>query len=116
MDAHIRIAEALTELLESKFHVGKFKFGLDPILGLFPILGDIIPFAVSFYMVWIARQLQLPEEKINKMMQNIAIDFAIGIIPVFGDFGDFIFRANSKNLAILHAHMKQNIVEGELLS
>jgi hypothetical protein len=116
MQTHIRIAEILTELLESKFQIGKFRFGLDPLLGIMPILGDIIPVAVSFYMVWIGRRMKLPEESINRMIQNIVIDFIIGIVPFFGDIGDFVFKANTKNLAILKAFTKQRIIDGEVVS
>lgn len=101
MTPHLKTAQQLTELLESRFNVAGYRFGLDPILGLVPGLGDAISLLLSLYLLWIAAQLKTPPEKINQMMANIAVDFFLGLVPLVGDVGDFLYKANSKNLAIL---------------
>ncbi len=80
------------------------KFGLDPILGLFPGLGDVIGLVLSLYLIWIASRMHVPEQKIKLMLRNVLVDFAIGVVPFVGAVGDFFFRANAKNLQILKEH------------
>ena len=113
--SHLKAATAVTDLLENRFRVFGFKFGLEPLLGLFPGIGDVLSFIVSFYLVWIAFRLRLPQPKINQMIANIVFDFVIGLVPLFGDIGDFMFRANAKNLRILRSYTMSDIVEGEVV-
>jgi hypothetical protein len=116
MDKHIQAATALTELLENKFHIFGLRFGLDPVVGLIPWLGDFITMFLSFYLVWIGLQMKLPGEKINKMISNIVIDFLMGSIPFIGDIGDVFYRSNSRNLIILKSHVPSSIADGEIVS
>ena len=116
MDRHLRLATIITELLENRFHFLGFKFGLDPLLGLIPGIGDVIGLFLSLYLLWIGMRMNLPSEKISKMFSNIVFDFVIGLIPVVGDVGDFVFHANTKNLQILKSHLNQPVVEGEIVS
>src|SRR5688500_6606906 len=111
MRQHLKIAEGIAHLLDSRFKLGPLKFGLDPILGLFPIVGDVIAVSLSLYIVWIAKQMELPQEKLNKMIRNIIIDTFVGTIPVIGDLADFVIRSNEKNLAILRAHVARKKAE-----
>lgn len=113
--AHLKVAEAFTELLENKFKVGPFRFGLDAALGIFPGIGDAIGMFLSFYLLWIGVKMRLPEEKLIKMAKNIIYDFLLGLIPVVGDVADFIHKANLKNLKILKAHVADTIIEGEIV-
>lgn len=112
---HIRIATFLTYLLEEQFHIGKFRFGLDPVLGLFPGFGDLVSLILSFYIVGIAYLIRLPNDKIGTMIKNIILDFMIGIVPIVGDIADVVYKANSKNLRILDDHLKKVVVEGEIV-
>lgn len=111
---HLAIAKDLTRILESQFRIGNLKFGLDPILGLIPGVGDLISLTLSFYIIWIAVQMRVPADKLTQMMGNITYDFFIGIIPIFGDIADFVFKANTKNLKILSEYAPSGIFEGEL--
>jgi hypothetical protein len=104
MEKHLAIAEAITNLLENRFKILNHRFGLDPVLGLIPGLGDVVSLVLSFYLIWIGIQLKLPTEHIDRMVRNILIDFVIGIIPFVGEVGDFVFKANTKNLRILKNH------------
>lgn len=115
MEKHLKMARFLTDLLENKFGIGGLRFGFDPIIGAIPGFGDVITAIMSFYLVWIGVQMRLPQEKIVEMIGNIMLDFLIGIIPFIGDFADFVYRSNSKNLNILETFAK-SVVEGEVIS
>lgn len=111
---HLKTARYLVDTLENKFQIGKFKFGLDPLLGFFPGGGDILALALSFYLIWIAVMLRLPAEKISLMLGNVMFDFLIGLIPIFGDIADFAYKSNSKNLEIIEDYLENNqIIEGK---
>ena len=97
----IKVADKIVDLLENKFKVFGYKFGLDPLIGLIPVVGDIVPFAMSFYLIAIAYQANVSSKVILKMCFITLIDFLIGVIPIIGDLSDFVFRAHLKNLQIL---------------
>ena len=98
---HIEIAEKIVDMLENKFKIGPFKFGLDPLLGLIPILGDLIPDILAGYLVWVAWRANLSKKVIGQMVGLVVVDFAISSVPIAGDIADFFFRAYSRNLMIL---------------
>lgn len=115
MEHHIRVATVLTELLDNKFPFLGLRFGIDPLLDLIPFAGDFVATALSFYLVWIAYRIRVPQDKIHEMVGNIIMDFVIGLIPFLGAVGDVFYKANSKNLKILKQYYKP-AVEGEILS
>jgi hypothetical protein len=104
MDYHLQYAQSLADLLDNKFKILGFRFGLDPLIGLVPGIGDVIGLVLSAYIVWVAVQMKVPQDKIAMMLGNILFDFVIGLIPVLGEIGDFVVKANSKNLEILKRH------------
>lgn len=111
---HIGVARSLTELLDSKFSIGGFRFGLDPIIGAFPVIGDIIGLILSIYLVWIGLMMKIPDHEVRIMMGNVIFDFIFGLIPFIGDIGDFVFKANSRNFKILEKYLSPDVIEGEL--
>ena len=111
--------EALEKLLERAFHIPgtKIPFGLDSIIGLVPVLGDLITAAMGAYMVWEARNLGMSKWQLIRMTANVGIDTAIGAIPIVGDAFDLVWRSNSKNLRIIKKHLDKHypgtrIIEG----
>lgn len=104
MSNHYKSAQFLVELLDTRFKIFHFKFGIDPIIGLIPGIGDLISFLLSLYIVWVAKQMRIPNEKIAIMLENIVLDLILGIIPIIGDATDLVFKANSKNWEILKQH------------
>ena len=111
--------EALEKLLERAFHIPgtKIPFGLDSIIGLVPVLGDIITAAMGAYMVWEARNLGMSKWQLIRMTANVGIDTAIGAIPIVGDAFDLVWRSNSKNLRSIKKHLDKHypgtrIIEG----
>jgi hypothetical protein len=111
---HIASAKSLTFLLENRFRIFGFRFGLDPLLGLAPWVGDVISAVLALYIVWLGMRVGVPQKHIDRMVRNIIFDLIIGIIPVVGTVGDFIFRSNSRNLDIVLKHYNR-AVEGEFV-
>jgi hypothetical protein len=94
---------AVTRLMDQAFGVPgtKWRFGLDALFGLVPGLGDIAGGLIAVYALRVARQLGAPGVIQLHMLTNIAIDASVGTIPVLGDVFDFVFKAQSRNLALL---------------
>lgn len=110
---------AMERLLERSFTVPGIgtPVGLDALVGLIPVLGDVVTAAMGAYIVWEARNLGLPKWKLARMGANILFDTAIGAIPLIGDAADIMFRSNSKNLRILLRHLDKHhphtrVIEG----
>ncbi|MFT3967961.1 MAG: DUF4112 domain-containing protein [Sphingobium sp.] len=91
------------------------RLGLDAILGLVPIVGDIASAAMGAWIVWEARNLGLSRFQIARMAANVGIDTAIGIIPFVGDAFDFFFRSNSRNLRIIRRHLDRHHPAGVII-
>jgi hypothetical protein len=93
-------------LLDSAFHVPgtRLTFGLDPILGLIPGLGDLTTPFFSALLLLHAVRLRIPRVVQLRMLLNAAIDLAIGFIPIAGDLMDFGWKANVRNLALLEQY------------
>ena len=83
----------------------KFRFGLDPILGLIPGGGDFLGTILSAYLVIEAARLGLPKETLVKMVSNIVLESAVGTVPVIGDLFDAAWKANTKNFELVEAHL-----------
>lgn len=101
--------EALARLMDGAFVLPgtNIRFGLDALIGLIPVAGDLIAGVVSSYLIWEARQLGAPRWLIARMMANTLIDTAVGAIPGVGDAFDVLFRANMKNMALLRRHLEK---------
>lgn len=108
-DAIARVT-LVARLLDSAFFIPGLnrRIGLDAVIGLVPGVGDAISAALASYIVWEARQLGLPRWKIARMIGNVAIDTALGAIPVAGDVFDVFFKSNERNLRIIHEHLGVN--------
>mgnify|MGYP003580569829 FL=1 len=102
--------EALEIILERSFIVPGINrpIGLDAIVGLVPVVGDVITAAMGAYLIWEARNLGMPKWKILRMMGNLGVDTAIGAIPLIGDAFDFMFRSNTRNLKIIKKHLDKH--------
>lgn len=93
-------------LLDSAFRVPgtNLTFGLDPLLGLIPVLGDLTTPIFAAVLLLHAVRLRIPKIVQLRMLMNAAIDLVIGVVPVVGDFFDFGWKANVRNLALLERH------------
>ena len=82
-----------------------YAVGMDAIVGLVPVVGDIFGVAMGTYIVWEARNLKMPTWHMMRMMGNVAFDGLIGFVPLVGDAFDFAFRSNARNLKIVKKHL-----------
>jgi hypothetical protein len=107
----------LERLLERSFMIPgvNMAVGLDAIIGLVPVLGDVVTTALGAYIVWEAKNLGLPKWKLARMGANVLFDTAIGAIPLVGDAADLVFRSNSKNLKILMRHLDKHHPETRVI-
>ena len=80
------------------------RVGLDPIVGLIPIVGDAVAGIVGAWVIAEAARFGVPRLVLGRMVVNLVIDLAIGAIPLLGDLFDIVFRSNSRNLALFRRH------------
>jgi hypothetical protein len=79
--------------------------GLDALLGLFPVAGDVTSAIVSVLLIGRSIKYGVPPEIIARMLGNVLFDFLIGALPVAGDLADMWFRANLRNVALLREYL-----------
>ena len=101
--------EALATLMDATFTVPgtSFRFGLDALMGLIPVGGDVLAGIVSTYLIWEARRLGAPRRVLARMAANTLLDTAVGSIPVLGDAFDVLYRGNVRNLRILRRWLER---------
>lgn len=99
--------EALAKLMDVAFVVPgtKVRYGIDGLIGLVPVIGDILTTAISLWIVREARSLGAPRHLVARMLGNVAIDGVVGIVPFAGDAFDVMFRANMRNMRLLKRWM-----------
>lgn len=102
--------ETLELLLERSFTIPGINrpVGLDAIVGLVPVVGDVVTAVMGGYIIWEARNLGMPKWKLWRMMGNLGVDTALGAIPLVGDAFDFLFRSNTRNLRIIRKHLDKH--------
>jgi hypothetical protein len=107
--AHLRRVEpadhldSLADWLDSRFAVPGvgWRFGLDPLIGLIPGIGDLVPTLFSLYILFTAVSMGVPKITLTRMAMNVALDFALGSLPVVGDLFDAWFKANRRNVSLI---------------
>jgi hypothetical protein len=99
--------DALAKLLDIAFIVPgtNIRYGIDGIINLIPVIGDIITTAISLWLVREARALGAPWHVTARMLGNVAIQGVVGTVPVAGDAFDVMFRANIRNVRLLRRWM-----------
>ncbi|QPQ55201.1 DUF4112 domain-containing protein [Allosphingosinicella flava] len=118
-----RRLEAVEGILERMFILPGINrpVGLDSIVGLIPVVGDIVTASMGAWLVWEARNLGMSKWHLTRMAGNVGVDTLIGAIPLVGDVFDFAFRSNTRNLRILKKwldkhHPATMTVEGEVVA
>lgn len=102
--------EAMERMLEGLIAIPGLnrRIGLDSIVGLVPVIGDIVTAAMGAWLVWEARNLGMSKLQMIRMAGNIGVDSLIGAVPVVGDVFDFAFRSNTRNLKIIKRHLDRH--------
>jgi len=83
----------------------KLRFGLDPIIGLIPGLGDTASALISAVSLVYAARCGVPRIMLGRMSLNILLNEVIGIIPGIGDAFSFWFKSNVRNYELLQQHL-----------
>lgn len=101
--ASLESVKAFARLMDSAVRVPgtKISVGLDALIGLIPIVGDLIGSVLGTYIVVVAKQLGVPRPVLARMSLNLAIDALLGVMPLIGDLFDVMWRANIRNVALL---------------
>lgn len=118
--------EAMERLLERLFVIPGTNqpVGLDAILDLVPVVGDVAGAALGAYIVWEARNLGMSKWKMARMLGNVGINWGLGllsVIPVVGVIPDLMFRSNTYNLRMIKKHLDKHYpttatIEGKVTS
>lgn len=108
--------EAMERLLERLFVIPGTKqpVGLDAILDLIPVVGDVAAAAMGAYIVWEARNLGMSRWQMSRMLGNVGINWLLGllsVVPVIGVIPDLLFRSNTYNLRIIKKHLDKHFPE-----
>jgi hypothetical protein len=105
-----RRVEGMEKLLERLFVLPGINrpVGLDVILDVVPVVGDVAAAALGAYIVWEARNLGMSKWKIARMAGNVGFDWLLGLIPFVGAIPDFFFRSNTRNLRMIKRHLDKH--------
>jgi hypothetical protein len=105
-----RRIEALERMLEGMIEIPvlRRRFGLDAIVGVIPVVGDVMTAALGLYLVWEARNLGLSRWQLWRMLASVGFDTAVGAVPLAGDLFDLLYRSNSRNLRVIRKHLDRH--------
>ncbi|MGB3588780.1 MAG: DUF4112 domain-containing protein [Tunicatimonas sp.] len=112
---NLKWVDRITRIMDSKFRIPgtNYRFGLDPILGLFPGLGDATSLAISGSLVYYMAKHGASRKVIIMMLGNVALDAIIGSIPILGNVFDFFYKANTRNIRLLKKHYTEKKYQGK---
>lgn len=101
-----RSIERTARLMDAAIHLPVIgPVGLDALLGLFPVAGDVVSAAIAVSIIARSLKYGVPPDIIARMLGNVLFDLLLGSVPVAGDLADMWFRANSRNVEILREYL-----------
>ena len=105
-DERLRWVERIARLMDSQFRLPgtQFRFGLDPLLGLVPIVGDLSTTVVSVALLLTMLRHGASGAVVVRMALNILLDTVVGAVPLLGNVFDFAYKSNERNVALLRRH------------
>ncbi len=109
-DEQLAQLEWLADLLDSRFVIPgtNIRFGLDGVIGLVPIAGDLISALISFYLISRASELGLSPWVKTRMVWNVALDTVVRAVPILGDMFDVSFKSNRRNIALAKRYLAKH--------
>lgn len=81
--------------------------GADAALGTIPVAGDVAGFALTCYAVYKAKQIGVPQHKLNVVYKLALMDLVVGFIPIAGTLFDIFIRPSRKALDVVHEHIRE---------
>jgi hypothetical protein len=99
-------AQKLAHFSDSAFALPftSIRIGWEAIIGLIPGVGDVLGLALSAYIILLAKQMALPKGLLLLMLRNSLLDFALGLLPIVGDYVDIFYKANKANVKIMQSY------------
>ena len=88
----------LEKALDRQFEIAGFRFGFDSLIGLVPVVGDLMTGALGYYLISEARRLGVSRFTLARMYSNWGADLALGALPIVGDVFDVV---SSSDMVIL---------------
>lgn len=108
MNNRVERLRKISRLLDSQFEGPfGFRFGLDPLIGLIPVLGDALTSLISFYIVLESYQLGCSPAVLARMVLHIFLEDLVKVVPGVGQIFDFFWKSNLKNIDLLEKYMKE---------
>ncbi|WP_180754480.1 DUF4112 domain-containing protein [Hymenobacter sp. DG01] len=113
-DERLRWVERISRLLDSQFQVPgtTWRFGLDPLMGLIPVVGGLPSLALSGVLILTILRHGASGSLVIRMVLNVVLDAVIGAIPVVGNLFDFAYKANNRNVELLRRHYAEGKYQG----
>lgn len=114
LEKRLRWVNYVARLMDSQFRLPgtRFRFGLDPLLGLLPVVGDVSSFAVSAVLIVTMMRYGASGAVVVRMVLNALFDAIVGAIPLLGNLFDFAYKANDRNVALLRKHYVEGQYQG----
>ncbi|MDQ3879639.1 MAG: DUF4112 domain-containing protein [Chloroflexota bacterium] len=106
VDKAQRDLDALAHLLDETFALPGtgWRFGLEAIIGLVPVVGDLVSAGLGGLLIVRALQFGLPRIVVARMAFNTLLDLAVGAIPFIGDLFDFVYKSNRRNIDLFRRY------------
>lgn len=99
--------KALSHILDTKFQGPfGFKFGIDALIGLIPVVGDVVTAGMSLYIIAMAASMGVGPSTLIRMSINVLIENLFDMLPFIGNLFDFYWKSNNRNIALLEMHLK----------
>ena len=104
-EARLQRLRLLSRVLDAQWSIPgtRYRVGLDGLVGLIPGVGDAAGALLSTYILYEAMRLGAPRRVLLRMAANIGLETVVGALPVVGDLFDVVWKANTKNVALLQA-------------
>ncbi len=111
---NLKWIRSISQLLDSKFTIPStsIKFGIDPLIGIIPGIGDLSSYVVSLIIIYTSKKKGASGNVMIKMLINSSIDAIVGSIPFLGTIFDIWFKANEKNLRLAKEHFEEGKHQG----
>ena len=107
----LRRLERFARLMDSRFRIPRtdIRFGLGPLMGLVPVVGDVAGLLLSIYIILESRRVNAPGSLQLRMLVNGLLDAAGGALPLLGDVFDVWYRANDRNVELLRHYLEERL-------
>ena len=108
----------LSKLMDSSIAIPIInkRIGLEPIIGLIPVAGDVVGFAISTWIMTVLIRNNGSGKVMAKMSLNILVDLILSFVPILGNILDFFVKTNQKNLNLALEHYQYGKNQGSAWS